>query len=217
MFAPAAYRDEHAVSSQRGVADGQWHTGLDGSLVRITGSEGPIMMSAKSEYAGVRVLRVFHGDEPDVPTLAGVYALTLVLSLLCLDLTRPAGLAVLQGILCLDLIGGVLFNLTDSTKRFWQARPRAVRLAFLAGHVVQPLLLGYFLSGDLAPALSLFCYVFVGAVTLEMTRGQWNRIGSVASCMLGIFVFAGAFPPAHAWFPLAYLGKLLISFSIKTD
>lgn len=162
------------------------------------------------------LLRAVHGAEPDVPLLASAYGVTLLLAVLCLDVTRPIGIVVLQAVLGLDLIGGVLFNLTDSTKRFWQSRPRAVRLAFLAGHVVQPLLLGFFLTGDPAPALALFGYVFLAGSVLDVAPGQWNRIGCVASCLLGIVAFRGSFPAGHEWFLFAYTAKLLISFSIKT-
>lgn len=165
----------------------------------------------------MRLLHFIQGEKPDVPTLAAVYLLTLACSFLCLDLTRPVGLVFLQAMLCLDLIGGVFFNLTSSTKSFWQNQSRAIRLVFLAFHITQPLMMTYFFSLDIKQAWALFGYMLATAVILEFARGQWNRIGSIAFCLLGIFVFQHLrFPVEHGWFLFAYLTKLLISFSMKT-
>lgn len=165
----------------------------------------------------MRLLHFIQGERPDVPTLAAVYALTVAGSIWCLDLTLPIGLVFLQAMLCLDLIGGVFFNLTHSTKSFWQTRARAFRLIFLVGHLAQPLLMWSFFSLNSALALALYGYMLTTGIILEFARGQWNRIGSVAFCLLGIFVFQQLrFPVEYGWFLFAYLTKLLISFSMKT-
>lgn len=60
--------------------------------------------------------------------------------------------------------------------------------------------------------------MFAAAVIQEYARGQRNRIGSIGSCLLGIYIFsAWSYPMGNNWSLFSYLSKLLISFSIKID
>ncbi len=75
-----------------------------------------------------------------------------------------------------------------------------------------------FFALDAEQAWALIGYMFAAAVILKYAREQWNRIGSIGSCLLGIYIFSlWSFPVENNWFLFSYLSKLLISFSIKID
>lgn len=167
----------------------------------------------------MKLLHYFHGLEPNKKTLPILYSLTVALSIiLCVYNYGKYELyqTIVIGILSLDLIGGILFNLTKSTKRFWQTSDVKLKTIFLFAHVLQPLVMAFFLRVDLILAFGLFIYMFLCGFLLLKLNKEWNKIFCVLMTAFGIYIFQEFnFPMQYNWFLIAYLTKLLISFSLK--
>ena len=120
----------------------------------------------------------------------------------------------------LDLFAGAVANLSSSTRQFYRARPRFVRVLFLAGHAAQPGLVAAFVAPPAWPYLAAsFLTAFGGGTAIQYLRPAPLR-EAVAGAVFaaGTAVCLALCGPSWelAWFAPVYLGKLVLGFSLGT-
>ena len=136
---------------------------------------------------------------------------------------RQAGaLAPLQQIillvLALDVLGGMVANLTRATNDWYASRAPALSYLFLVVHAAQPLIAVLFLKADGAFFAFLYGYSLIaGSVVVGRRRVPSHRVLAVALMAFGMVGY-NAFitpPPYLTWFGYAYLFKLVYAFAVN--
>lgn len=120
-------------------------------------------------------------------------------------------------LLYLDIAGGVIANLTYSTNRHYQDRPK-VRLVFIAIHV-QPLIIAFVLQTGLWVCFALWAYTIVSALivnalnelSIQRTVGGFMMtIGIIGVTLLGQKI-----PLIILTILILFIIKVIFSFAVN--
>lgn len=177
----------------------------------------------------LQLSKLLHGERPNVLNLMLIYGLGIGFSLANFEwFTYACDWSNLQMILyfaiSIDLFGGVIANLTHSTKAFWQSQPKIYQYIFLIVHAIQPVLLSVFFGVDWLLTELLYGYMLVLGIVLIQAKGEINQILSIIFAGLGIYISinimplmveGNPYPTGFEWFPIVYFLKLLVGFCIK--
>ena len=161
------------------------------------------------------LLNLLHGETPTKINLCLIYGIGFIASIILFShYSQNTGIErVIRGIVGLDIVGGIIANLSTSTKKWWQSQSKYVQYLFLVLHIIQPIIFGYILDVDLKMMLSLFMYVLICGLILINLGKELNRIFAVIFAGIGILVFSHI--GMQDWFFIAYIFKLVVGFCIK--
>lgn len=176
-----------------------------------------------------KLLQPLHGKTPNAVNLMLIYGLGISFSIVNFEwFTYACDWSQLQMVLyfviSIDLMCGVIANMTHSTKAFWQSQPKIYQYLFLIVHAIQPVLLGLFFGVDWILVELIYAYMLILGIVLIHAKGEINQILSIVFAGLGIFasvnhmplmVEGNPYPTGFEWFPVVYLLKLLVGFCIK--
>lgn len=174
--------------------------------------------SKKSLTKMKKYLSLLHGETPKTINLFLIYGIGFIAFIVLFWYYSQNTMLerVLIGAIGLDIVGGIIANLTASTKKWWQSQSKVIQYLFLIVHIIQPIAFGYLASVDLSIMLYLFMYVLVVGCVLINLEWELNRIFSITFTGLGIMLFAQAgLGLMNNWFIVAYLLKLVVGFCIK--
>ena len=163
-------------------------------------------------------LNLLHGETPKKKNLILIYGIGAVVCAILFWYYNQHSLfeRALIGAIGLDIVGGIIANLTHSTKSWWQRQSNWVQYTFLAVHIIHPIAFAYLAHLDLKVMLLLFVYVWLSGFILINLKGELNRIFTIIFGGLGIFLFLGIGLGMSAnWFIIAYILKLVVGFCIK--
>ncbi|MFZ5987713.1 MAG: hypothetical protein ACOYWZ_11390 [Bacillota bacterium] len=120
-------------------------------------------------------------------------------------------------LLYLDIAGGVIANLTFSTNRHYQDRPKA-RLVFIAIHV-QPLIIGFVLQTGLWICVVVWAYTIVSALIvnalneLSIQRSVGGLLMTIG--LMGLFLLGQGTQLLILIILLLFIIKVIFSFAVN--
>jgi hypothetical protein len=134
----------------------------------------------------------FHGDNPTTFDYIVTYG-TAVIGALLIVFTA-ANLTLLQQIIlfliALDILGGVVANVTRSTNVWYRQQSRRVGLIFIVLHIIQPVVLIALLdSGNWTYAIGIYVYMLISTLLVERLNPEQQKPTAYALTMLGILLF----------------------------
>jgi len=167
------------------------------------------------------LLVLLHGESPRKSNLLLIYGVSILFTLYLWSQYKEHLSTAQQLLYCVigvDILGGIIANLTNSTKAFWQKQSLLAQSLFLGIHIVHPVLLYAIFELDRLDMAFLFVYMFVSAQILLNVSAERNRILAVLFSAVGIYCFSQwKIPLQFFWIIIAYLLKLLVGFCIRLE
>ena len=168
-----------------------------------------------------KFLYEFHGDSPTVIGLILTYIAGLIAGVLGGLAVYNSGIelwkAVLAGLLFFDVAGGVVSNFTRSTNRYHRQSQKR-RAAFLAIHILHPLLMAFIVNAYWAFFILLGVYTITcGFLIGWIDNHKLQYIFAGALTVIGVatlstFNFDQSAPYV---FGVLFMIKILIGFSVR--
>jgi hypothetical protein len=120
-------------------------------------------------------------------------------------------------LLCIDISGGVIANLTKSTKSYYIKRPKLEKI-FIAIHI-QPLILGLIIPGQMAFGTFIYLYAALSTLfVLKMRHHTWHKTLAMSLLMMGIILSFLVFLDSSRLMMLLsilFLTKLIYAFGVN--
>lgn len=167
----------------------------------------------------LRVTELLFGKQPERSDLLLILATAVCGA--ALVMRQTGALTPLQQIillvLALDVLGGMVANVTRATNNWYASRAPALSYLFLAVHAAQPLIAVLFLNADGAFFTYLYGYSLIaGSMVIRWRHTPSHRGLAAALMVLGMVGYSTFItpPPYLAWFGYAYLFKLVYAFAV---
>lgn len=171
----------------------------------------------------MKITALFHGEKPlssDITItyyIAVLFAIYVVFNAFLVEANYNLWQFFVLAVIALDLSGGLISNLTKSTKSFYLKRKK-LEYFFLIIHFIHPLLLTYTFGLD--AAFFFYAYLFMlfsSLLVLQFRKSNYDLSLALLITCIGItigFQFL-VIPNTLIWFlPLFFL-KLIVGFSTK--
>jgi hypothetical protein len=175
--------------------------------------------------SGVRVpgvLRLVHGERPNLLDVLLVYAVGAVFGILAVVFaysrveSLPAWKAVVLFLLAADVSGGVVAGFSSSTGAWYAAHPGA-RRAFIFVHFAEPALLYLLFDGRIAYWAFLYGFTVVAASLVTIIRDRSRQEAAAAALVaVGTVILLpiALATPFLAWFGPIYMLELILGFGV---
>ncbi len=163
----------------------------------------------------------FHGESPTRTDYVLTYGVA-ILGAVAAVLLGGGGWTLIQQVvvfvIAVDILGGVVANVTRSTNTWYHQRSRRLGVIFILLHIIQPVVLMLAIDpGNWWYALGIFAYMVVSVFIVEALAGQDSqRPAAYGLVMIGIMIFTGVITtiPLLNWFAPAYLLKLVAGHAV---
>lgn len=165
-----------------------------------------------------------HGESPRPMEMLILYATGVIGGLFLVvqaqstasSLTIPQMIVLF--ILALDVIGGVIANITRSTSTWYHQRPLHTRMLFLLMHFVHPMVAVMVLDpGNWFFFWRVYLYMLLaGGMVLLIRNTETQRPVALALYVIGLMLAIYLLQPADMlrWFAPVYFAKLIICFAV---
>lgn len=120
-------------------------------------------------------------------------------------------------ILTLDVLGGVVANMTRATNDWYTSHPPILSYLFLVVHALQPLLVVLILGAEWSFFAFLYGYsLLAGSWIIHQRTVPSHRVQAAALMTIGMILYSAQIrpPPDLIWFGYAYLFKLVYAFAV---
>jgi hypothetical protein len=168
-----------------------------------------------------RLLTFLHGEHPTRTDLILTY-LGACLCLVSVEfLMPPLDLSITKHLvlsfIVIDLSGGVIANITESTSSFYAGRPR-LQIIFLLAHMVQPALLVWIFPENALVVFYITLYTLLSSLAVYLV-GDFARQRTVALFLLlmGLSSLPHVLDKGSSALTVClpmYMMKLILSFSV---
>lgn len=163
-----------------------------------------------------KIIALIHGDNPTVLDIVLTHFPALIFGIFTLQNDWILLQKVVYILLCWDIIGGVIANISASTKAYWQKQTFNFRVLFYIVHIAQPLILYFVFDWTLMYALSLYLFVLLAGIVLLKVEKEDNPIWSLLFTAFGILIFSTLYlPTTLGFFAVLYILKLIASHGLR--
>lgn len=120
-----------------------------------------------------------------------------------------------------ELLGGIMANLSYSTKLFWQDQELKTKLIYLFIHAIHPIIWFLIFKVDIRFGIFYFVYMSLSTIVLLKVSDKILTFLSILFTFGGILISLkiesdfNPFPFGLEWIPIAYFVKLIFAFTIK--
>jgi hypothetical protein len=165
-----------------------------------------------------KLTALIHGENPTVLDIALIHLPALFFGVFTLQNDWILAQKVIYVLLCWDIIGGVIANISASTKTYWQKQAFSFRVVFYIAHIAQPLILHFVFGWTLLYALALYSFVLLAGIVLLTVKKENNPILSLAFTAFGILNFSVVYLPTTLGFlAILYIIKLTTSHGLRIE
>jgi phage-related holin len=162
-----------------------------------------------------------HGDNPTRTDYVLTYGVAVIGAIFAVALGGRSWTLIQQivvFVIAVDVLGGVVANVTRSTSTWYHTRPRWIGIVFILLHIVQPVVLILAVDqGNWLYAFGLYVYMVISAFIVEALPGKDVQLPTAYGLVtLGILLFSQLITtiPLLSWFAPAYLIKLVAAHTI---
>jgi len=166
-------------------------------------------------------LHELHGKKASILDILVNYTAAIIATLIILYLAKDLSLAtyklVVLGVLGLDLAGGVVSNFTEGTNNYYIEKPK-MRYVFIAFHVVQPLVLIWLFTSDVAgiAVVSIFALIAMTVINSIQEHLRQRVYGAFLMVIaLSLTFLVNEMQPIVHLMLILYVVKLIVAFAIR--
>jgi hypothetical protein len=164
--------------------------------------------------------KYLHGESPNHKKLVVIYTIAFSITYQLWEKYSVGYneiMHIIFWIISIDLVVGIMLNMTRSSKTFWHKQKVFTKIVFLLFQVIPICLAIIFLQLDPNYGFALYIFVFLSGIALIIAPSEWNQILSVILTAFVIYVFIkNGFPETFYWLLFAFTTKIIASFSSKS-
>lgn len=163
-------------------------------------------------------LREFHGESASLSSLVTTYVAGASLGLYCYVLSENS-LVGWQGylllILAVDIGGGAVANMSDSTSAFYSTRPK-LRWVFIALHSIHPLLIWLIFPTEMSIlAVGATVLAFTSMVNIIREKEAQRIIAALFMVIILIAIYLASLDNIISILLIVYAIKLVLGFAVR--